>query len=131
PAASRPGVATCSLGSYGPIPGQPALPHPFFNAQFRTPLSPDSPTFFNLQVPTTPLEGGTASGDSGGPLFAMINGQMTQIGVVRGGAGQLTYYCPGPGGGDDPTVCADQHNPPNQTGYIERLGYREFRDWTP
>jgi hypothetical protein len=50
---------------------------------------------------------------------------------VRGGAGQLTYYCPGPGGADDPVVCADQNNPPNQTGYIERFGYGEFSDWTP
>jgi uncharacterized protein with beta-barrel porin domain len=127
---SRRRVATSSLGSYGAIPDT-GTAQPFFNSQFRNPQSPNNPNFFNLQVPTTPLEGGTASGDSGGPLFAMINGQMTQIGVVRGGAGQLTYYCPGPGGVDDPIVCADQNNPPNQTGYIERFGYGEFSDWTP
>jgi subtilase-type serine protease len=106
---SRRRVAS-SLGSYGAIPDT-GTAQPFFNSQFRNPQSPNNPNFFNLQVPTTPLEGGTASGDSGGPLFAMINGQMTQIGVVRGGAGQLTYYCPGPGGVDDPIVCADQNNP--------------------
>jgi uncharacterized protein with beta-barrel porin domain len=128
---SRRRVATSSLGSYGTIPGQSGLLHPFFNAQFRNPLSPDSPNFFNLQVPTTPLEGGTASGDSGGPLFAVVNGQMTQLGVVRGGLGQLTYYCPGPEGPQDPVVCADQNNPPEQTGYIERFGYGNFSDWTP
>jgi subtilase-type serine protease len=128
---SRRRVATSSLGSYGPLPNTPDVLQPFFNSQFRNPLSPNDPNFFNLQVPTTPLEGGTASGDSGGPLFASINGQMTQIGVVRGGQGQLTYYCPGPGGVDDPIVCADQNNPPNQTGYIERFGYGEFSDWTP
>jgi outer membrane autotransporter protein len=128
---SRRRAATSSLGSYGPLPNSPDVAQPFFNSQFRNPGSPNNPNFFNLQVPTTSLEGGTASGDSGGPLFAMINGQMTQIGVVRGGQGQLTYYCPGPGGVDDPIVCADQNNPPNQTGYIERFGYGEFSDWTP
>lgn len=123
-------VATSSLGFYGPIPGT-NTPQPFFNSQFRNPLSPSNPNFFNLQVPTTPLEGGTAGGDSGGPLFAVIGGQLVQIGVVRGGGGQNTYYCPGPGGVAEPVVCTDQNNPPEQTGFIERLGYGNFSDWTP
>ncbi len=128
---SRRRVATSLLGSYGPLPNTSDLLQPFFNSQFRNPLSPNNPDFFNLQVPTPPLEGGTAPGDSGGPLFAMINGQMTQIGVVRGGVGQITYYCPGPGGPEEPVICDDQNNPPEQTGFVERFGYGEFSDWTP
>jgi outer membrane autotransporter protein len=128
---SRRRVATSSLGLDGRLPYAPDVVQSFFISQFRNPLSPENPNSFNLQVGTTPLEGGTASGDSGGPLFAMVNGQMTQIGVVRGGLGQITYYCPGLGGVDDPVVCVDQNNPPNQTGYIERFGYGEFSDWTP
>ena len=124
-------VAMSSLGAYGVLPYAPDLPQSFFVSQFRNPLSPNNPNAFNLQVPTPPLEGGTASGDSGGPLFAMINGQLTQIGVVRGGLGQITYYCPGPGGPEDPVPCLNQNNPPEQTGYLERFAYGEFSDWTP
>src|SRR5215472_16426258 len=50
-------VATSSLGLYGPIPDT-NTPQPFFNSQFRNPLSTNNPNFFRLQVPTTPLEGG-------------------------------------------------------------------------
>jgi hypothetical protein len=120
-----------SLGAYGVLSYAPDVPQSFFVSQFRNPLSPNNPNTFNLQVPTLPLEGGTASGDSGGPLFAMINGQLTQIGVVRGGQGQITYYCPGPGGPDNPVPCLNQNNPPEQTGSLERFAYGEFSDWTP
>jgi secreted trypsin-like serine protease len=42
---------------------------PFFVSVFRDPSL----------VHAKPLEAGAAPGDSGGPLFAMINGQLTQI----------------------------------------------------
>src|SRR6266516_4011021 len=86
-------VATSSLGLYGVPSYFTDVDQPFFVSQFRNPLSPNNPNLFNLQVPTTPLEGGTAGGDSGGPLFAEIGGQLIQIGVVRGGAPQSTAYC--------------------------------------
>ncbi|MBV8512070.1 MAG: autotransporter domain-containing protein [Xanthobacteraceae bacterium] len=124
-------VGTSSLGLYGQLPYAQDVDQPFFASQFRNPRSPSAPNAFGLTVPTTPLEAGTASGDSGGPLFAMINGQLTQIGVVRGGMGQTTRYCAGPGGPDDPVVCPDQNNPVGQTGLLERFGYGNFSDWTP
>lgn len=78
-------VATSSLGLYGVPFYFPGLTQPFFVSQFQDHF-PNNPPNNNVQAfPATPLEGGTAGGDSGGPLFAMINGQMTQIGVVRGG----------------------------------------------
>jgi hypothetical protein len=43
----------------------------------------NNPNFFNLQVLPQNLEGGTAPADSGGPLFAVIGGQLVQIGVAR------------------------------------------------
>jgi hypothetical protein len=110
-------VATSSLQSYGPNLGKD---QPFFQSKFRNPLTD----------PTTPLEGGTGAGDSGGPLFAMINGQLTQIGVVRGGGGQNTYYCVNPGD----TVqfeCPQDTTGLTVTGFIERLGYGNLSDWTP
>src|SRR5215472_7869101 len=83
-------VATSSLGLYGVPSYFTDVSQPFYVSQFRNPDSPNNPNLFNLQVPTTPFEGGTGGGDSGGPLFAMINGQLIQIGVVRGGLGQIT-----------------------------------------
>jgi outer membrane autotransporter protein len=59
---------------------------PFFFAQFRDPADPNNPNYFNLQTGTQPLEAGVAPGDSGGPLFAMINGQLVQIGEEQGGS---------------------------------------------
>ena len=110
-----------SLGLYG-VPNYFGVNQPFFVSQFRNPdpnggnfiIPPPadnilSPNAFGLQVPTLPLEAGTASGDSGGPLFAMINGQLVQIGVVRGGRGQFDLLPPGD----------------------EYFGYGEFSDWTP
>jgi subtilase-type serine protease len=118
-------VATSSLGPYG-VPFYFGFgPQPFFVSQFRNPLSqngpapvgflstnenplstPIFPNQFNLPVPTTPLEGGTAPGDSGGPLFATINGQLTQIGVVRGGNTIDVLYCAGPAGPQAPRLSA-------------------------
>jgi subtilase-type serine protease len=106
-------VGMSSLGVYGVLPYSADVPsQQFFVSQFRNPLSPNDPNFFNLQVPPQPLEAGTAGGDSGGPLFAVINGQLIQIGVVRGGQEVITYYCPGPGGPQDPVRCLNQDNPP-------------------
>ena len=56
---------TIEFGAYTPWapasrqcrPSTPAVPA----AQFRNPLSPNNPNFFNLTVPTSPLEGGTAA----------------------------------------------------------------------
>ena len=124
-------VGTSSLGLYGRLPYAPGVTQSFFVSQFRNPSSPNNPNDFNLRVPTTPLEAGTAPGDSGGPLFATINGQLTQIGVVRGGLGQITIYCAGPGGPNNPVQCPNQQNPVGQTGFLERLGYGNFSDWTP
>jgi secreted trypsin-like serine protease len=85
-------VATSSLGMYGNQFGTVTyledINQNFFVSQFRNPRMQSNPNDFSLQVPTTPLEGGTAGGDSGGPLFAEIGGQLIQIGVVRGGRGR-------------------------------------------
>jgi outer membrane autotransporter protein len=124
-------VGESSLGTYGVLPYAPDVPQPFFVSQFRDPLSPNDPNFFNLQVPVRPLEGGTAPGDSGGPLFAMINGQLTQIGVVRGGMDTFIFYCAGPGGPQNPVVCPDQNNPVGLTGAVFGNVYGQFSDWTP
>src|SRR5215831_8408337 len=122
-------VAMSSLGLYGVPFYFNGVNQPFFVSQFRDPLSPNNPNFFNLQVPVQPLEGGTAGGDSGGPLFAMINGQLTQIGVVRGGRDVTIAFCAGPGGPGDPVVCPNQNNPVGLTGFVGFNTYGEFSDW--
>jgi subtilase-type serine protease len=124
-------VGESSLGTYGVLPYAPDGPQPFFISQFRDPLSPNDPNFFNLQVSVRPLEAGTAPGDSGGPLFAMINGQLTQIGVVRGGMDTFIFYCAGPGGPQNPVVCPDQNTPVGVTGFVFGNVYGQFSDWTP
>src|SRR5262249_11354968 len=40
---------------------------------------------FNLTVPTSPLEGGTVAGDSGGPVFIQTSAGLVQIGELFGG----------------------------------------------
>src|SRR5262249_46849938 len=89
------------------------------------------PNDFNLQVPVPPLQAGTTPGDSGGPLFAMINGQLTQIGLVVGARPAVLAYCAGPGGPQDPVVCPDQNNPVGVTGFLVGNVYGEFSHWTP
>ena len=123
-------MATSSLGLYGVPFYFAGVNQPFFVSQFQDHF-PNNPPNNNVQVfPRTPLEGG--GGDSGGPLFAMVNGQMTQIGVVRGGSLADLYYCPGPGGVANPVVCPDQNNLPlNVTGFVRGEVYGEFSDWTP
>jgi outer membrane autotransporter protein len=116
-------VGTSSLGLYG-VPSY-LFEQNFFVSQFRNPnngnfvpptppggdVQVNPPNAFGLQIPTTPLEAGTAPGDSGGPLFAIINGQLVQIGVVRGGLGAFQFF-------------------PDET-IVEFFGYGEFSDWTP
>jgi outer membrane autotransporter protein len=58
---------------------------PFLQAQFRNPASPNFPNSFGLTVPTSPLEGGTTSGDSGGPVFIQTAAGLVQIGELFGG----------------------------------------------
>src|SRR3984893_7963425 len=57
----------------------------FLQAQFRNPLSPFDPNEFGLTVPTSSLEGGTAAGDSGGPVFIQTAAGLVQIGTLTGG----------------------------------------------
>jgi outer membrane autotransporter protein len=133
PSDDRRRVGMSSLGTYAALSTVPGyrgvngITQQFFVAQFRNPdpngqdfVPPTPPggsvlvnptNAFGLQVPPPPLEAGTAPGDSGGPLFAVIGGQLIQIGVVRGGQGQVQQF-------------------PNGTE-VEFFGYGEFSDWTP
>jgi outer membrane autotransporter protein len=125
-------VAKSSLGLYGVPFYFTGVDQPFFVSQFRDPLSPNDPNAFNLLNQPPALEGGTAGGDSGGPLFAVIGGQLVQIGVVRGGSDADLFYCAGPDGPDaPPVVCPDQQNPIGRTGFVRGNVYGEFSDWTP
>ncbi|MDO9411135.1 MAG: autotransporter domain-containing protein [Pseudolabrys sp.] len=63
-----------------------AVTDALYVAQFRNPLDPTSPNRFGHTVPTRPLEGTVASGDSGGPLFVTIDGKFVQIGELEGGS---------------------------------------------
>lgn len=93
-------IAQSSLGYYGSISGGPAADagvantgsgsnQTVFEAQFRNPDSPGNPDLFGLNaanVPVRPLEGGVASGDSGGPLFIVTANGLVEIGTVIGGS---------------------------------------------
>src|SRR5262249_58116945 len=77
---------TIEFGAYGTsIAGVNVSTQPFLFAQFRSPLSPNNPNTFGLTVPTSPLEGGTAPGDSGGPVFIQTAAGLVQIGELFGG----------------------------------------------
>src|SRR5262249_45570809 len=76
---------TIEFGAYGTsIAGVNVSTQPFLFAQFRSPLSPNNPNTFGLTVPTSPLEGGTAPGDSGGPVFIQTAAGLEQIGELQG-----------------------------------------------
>jgi hypothetical protein len=75
-------VATTEFGGY--FADNAGTNQPFLYAQFRNPLSPNDPNTFNLIVPTSSLEGATASGDSGGPVFIQTANGLLQIGELRG-----------------------------------------------
>ena len=77
---------TIEFGAYEPPPAFfGGGTQPFLQAQFRNPLSPNNPNDFVLTVPTSPLEGGTAGGDSGGPVFMQTAAGLVQIGLLSGG----------------------------------------------
>jgi hypothetical protein len=84
---------TIEFGAYAnSIFGVPLSTQPFLLAQFRDPLNPNSTipnnnlnNVFNLTVPTSPLEGGTAAGDSGGPVFIQTAAGLVQISELFGG----------------------------------------------
>jgi subtilase-type serine protease len=84
---------TIEFGAYGTsVLGNAVSTQPFLLAQFRDPLNPNSTipnnnfnNVFNLTVPTSPLEGGTAPADSGGPLFIQTPAGLVQIGELFGG----------------------------------------------
>src|SRR5262245_61460224 len=84
---------TIEFGAYAnSIFGVPLSTQRFLLAQFRDPLNPNSTipnnnlnNVFNLTVPTSPLEGGTAGGDSGGPVFIQTAAGLVQIGELFGG----------------------------------------------
>ena len=72
---------TIEFGAFAPVFGA----QPFLFAQFRDPLSPNNPNTFAVPVGTSPLEGGTAPGDSGGPVFIQTAAGLVQIGELQGG----------------------------------------------
>jgi outer membrane autotransporter protein len=121
-------VGMSSLGVYGVPPYFTGISQQFFGSQFRNPDSPNDPNDYNFtsQVPTQRLEAGVAPGDSGGPLFAVIGGQLVQIGVTRGGGGSSILYC-----GVSPCPPNTPEDDPKVTGTLTSFGYGSFSDWTP
>ena len=87
---------TIEFGAYAPVPAQfgGVSTQPFLQAQFRDPLSPNNPNFFGLTVGTSPLEGGTAGGDSGGPVFVQTAAGLVQIGELHGGLNPVNLAQP-------------------------------------
>src|SRR5215472_12713798 len=86
---------TIEFGTYALISPQlfaGGSTQPFLQAQFRNPANPfgQNPlvpqlNFFNLTIPTSTLEGATAGGDSGGPVFIQTAAGLVQIGELSGG----------------------------------------------
>jgi outer membrane autotransporter protein len=77
---------TIEFGTFAPPSAQfGGGTQPFLQAQFRNPQSPFNPNEFGLTVPTSSLEGGTAGGDSGGPVFIQTAAGLVQIGLLTGG----------------------------------------------
>ena len=82
--------AQTNIGAYDLHDGQP-----FYMAQFRDPANPNLFNAFQLSTPPSGLEGGIASGDSGGPIFYCPAGalnkcttpQLVQIGELCCGGG--------------------------------------------
>ena len=74
-------VTTSTIGGYARDSGQY-----FFAAQFQNPENLANPNSFNLPANNTNgyymFEGAAAPGDSGGPLFVLINGNLVQIGEL-------------------------------------------------
>ena len=80
---------TIEFGAFAPSPFAGDSNQPFLQAQFRNPLIPNNPNEFGLTVPTSSLEGGTAGGDSGGPVFIQTAAGLVQIGTLTGGFNPL------------------------------------------
>jgi outer membrane autotransporter protein len=149
PSDNRRRAAMSILGAYVPmntVYTDTTVDQKFFFSQFRNPLSPTNPDRFGLgNSPAPPqFEGGTAAGDSGGPLFAMVNGQFVQIGVVRGGEGLSSRICINDQEeltrANAPSIGAAAPNCPAGFKQFQRDGkdvvdelfpYGEFNDWTP
>jgi outer membrane autotransporter protein len=96
-------VATIEFGAFGSGTIIRYGSADFLLAQFRDPQNPNSTipnnnpnNVFNLTVPTSTFEGGTVSGDSGGPVFIMTANGLVQIGELSGG-GNPAYPPPPPG----------------------------------
>jgi outer membrane autotransporter protein len=150
PSDNRRRAAMSILGAYVPmntVYTNSTADQKFFFSQFRNPLSPTNPDRFGLgNSPAPPqFEGGTAAGDSGGPLFAMVNGQFVQIGVVRGGEGLNSRICTngtmlkranapsiGAAAPDCPAGFQPAKDAEGQVLPVDELfPYGEFNDWTP
>lgn len=112
-------VAQTTLGIYGSlgaafVPGANNTQNGF-SAQFQDPASPATYNFYNLATPVTTAAGGTASGDSGGPVFycplagnvGCTPSQLVEIGDLIGGGAPST-----PAG-------------------IKESGYGDISSWTP
>ncbi len=103
-------IATIEFGAYGSgsIIGYGSAP--FLLAQFRNPSDPygqSNPNLniFNLTVPTSQYEGGTVSGDSGGPVFITTPNGLVQIGELSGGANPAYPPATNCNGGLAPNPC--------------------------
>jgi hypothetical protein len=67
------GKAQTNVGAYDLLSGQP-----FYMAQFRDPANPNRFNVFELSTPPSSLAGGTAPGDSGGPVFYCPAGALNK-----------------------------------------------------
>src|SRR5262249_4076335 len=93
---------TIEFGAYAnSIFGVPLSTQLFLQPKSRDPLNPTSTTpnnnvtnVFNLTVPPSPLEGGTAAGDSGGPVFIQTAAGLVQIGELQGGINPVNVFAP-------------------------------------
>src|SRR5262245_32235024 len=95
---------TIEFGTYALISPQlfaGGSTQPFLQAQFRNPANPfgQNPlvpqlNFFNLTIPTSTLEGATAGGDSGGPVFIQTAAGLVQIGELSGGVNPVNFLKP-------------------------------------
>jgi hypothetical protein len=118
-------IAQTLIGGYLPLNQLPVLGsssnQTVYAAQFRDPENQNQFNFFRLTAAPPEHEGGTASGDSGGPLFICPKGngdlsncslnELVEIGTLIGG-GQ-----PPPG------------QPPTGGGSVE-FGYGDISAWT-
>ena len=87
--------AQTNIGGYSPQSSPTIESQNVYLSQFRDPANPNRFNDFNLSTPPPMLQGGVASGDSGGPTFYCPAGpldkcttpQLVQIGVTFGARG--------------------------------------------